>query len=237
MNKTKSNSIDWNDPNVLRTLPDGWNSVPADSGYAKEMRKYRWLKEDTRELAEKRYQDKQNEECKTRSKYECSHEHVSKSNSYRTCMICGLEERDLSQSVPEEGYEYRVIIRKIENDMCEKVRSIFEDLIFLLADPKITIEKSMDKLMDMYESYLISDDVLPNKKKYPFRISTGPEGLCAALLWREVLMSKIPLTMAGYSRKIAIRRETIMYAFAQLDDYKSLHIGKRGRPKKNKMLS
>ncbi len=26
-------SIDWNDVNVLRKLPDGWYSVPSDSKY------------------------------------------------------------------------------------------------------------------------------------------------------------------------------------------------------------
>ncbi len=143
----------------------------------KKWKKNPWLKEgDTRKLAEERHQYEQDEHRKTHSDYECLHAHVITSKGYRTCIICGLEKRDILLSVPEEGYEYRVIIRKIENDMCEKVRSIFEDLIFLLADPKIAIEKSMDKLMDMYESYLISDDVLPNKKKYPFESRQDQRG-------------------------------------------------------------
>ncbi len=29
------NSIDWNDANVLKDLPDGWYSVPSDSKYGK----------------------------------------------------------------------------------------------------------------------------------------------------------------------------------------------------------
>ncbi len=30
-------SIDWNDTNVLRTLSDGWYTVPLDSEYARSM--------------------------------------------------------------------------------------------------------------------------------------------------------------------------------------------------------
>ena len=114
MNKT-GNPIDWNDKNVLRTLPDGWYNVPADSVYAEEMRKNPWLKEgDTRELAEKRHQDEQNEKtkCKKHKKYDCFHEHISKSNGYKICMLCGLMRKDITQSVPEEGYEYTGCIKK-----------------------------------------------------------------------------------------------------------------------------
>ena len=32
-------SIDWNDVNVLRKLPDGWYSVPSDSKYGKMINK------------------------------------------------------------------------------------------------------------------------------------------------------------------------------------------------------
>ncbi len=120
------------------------------------------------------------------------------------------------------------------NDIHEKVRSIFEDLIPLLSNPKITVGESLEKLVEVYESYLLLESAVIGKKKYPFRVSTGPEGLCAALLWREVLLCKIPLTMAGYARKIAVQRETIMHAFKQLDDYSVLHVSKPGRPRKNK---
>ncbi len=33
------NSIDWNDVNVLRKLPDGWYSVPSDSKYGEMINK------------------------------------------------------------------------------------------------------------------------------------------------------------------------------------------------------
>ena len=32
-------SIDWNDVNVLRKLPDGWYSVPSDSKYGEMINK------------------------------------------------------------------------------------------------------------------------------------------------------------------------------------------------------
>ena len=128
-----------------------------------------------------------------------------------------------------------VCTRRGDNlDIRDKVRSDFEDLILLLSHPKITVGESLDKLIETYESYLLPEAAFVGKKKYPFRVSTGPEGLCAALLWREVLLCKIPLTMAGYSRKIAVRRENIIYAFKQLDDYSVLHVSKPGRPRKNK---
>jgi hypothetical protein len=57
------------------------------------------------------------------------------------------------------------------------------------------------------------------------------------VLWREVKLNKIPLTMVEYSKRIAIRRENIIHAFTQLDDYKDIHVSKRGRPKKKKMLT
>ncbi len=238
MNKNKNKTIDWDDPNVLRTLSDGWYNVPEGSGYAKELMREPWLREgDTRDLAEKRHQDEQDRKYQAERSHErniCDHTHVVRSKGFRTCMICGLHARDPTQNVPEEGYECRIMIRKVAEDIHNKVRDNFEDLILLLSHPKITVGESLEKLIEVYESYLLPEAAVVGKKKYPFRVSTGPEGLCAALLWREVLLCKIPLTMAGYARKIAVRRETIMHAFKQLDDYSVLHVSKPGRPRKNK---
>ncbi len=67
MNKNKI--VNWDDPNVLRTLSDGWYNVPADSGYAKQMMWDPWLKDgDTRDLAEKRHQDEQDKNIKPSEK-------------------------------------------------------------------------------------------------------------------------------------------------------------------------
>ncbi len=196
-NKNKNEIVNWDDPNVLRTLSDGWYDVPADSGYAKQMMWDPWLKDgDTRDLAEKRHQDEQDKKYQAERKDDrkiCDHAHVVRVKGFRTCMICGLHARDPTQRVPEEGYECRVIIRKVAEDIRDKVRSDFEDLILLLSHPKITVGESLDKLIETYESYLLPEATLVGKKKYPFRVSTGPEGLCAALLWREVLLCKISL--------------------------------------------
>ena len=48
-------SIDWNDTDVLRTLSDGWYTVPLDSEYARSMMRYP-REDDTRALAEERCQ-------------------------------------------------------------------------------------------------------------------------------------------------------------------------------------
>ena len=191
MNKNKNKIVNWDDPNVLRTLSDGWYDVPVDSGYAKEMMWDPWLKDgDTRDLAEKRHQAKQEKKYQAERKDDykvCDHAHVARSKGFRTCLICGLHARDPTQYVPEEEYECRVIIRKEAENIHNKVRDNFEDLILLLSHPKITVGESLEKLIEVYESYLLPEAAL-GKKKYPFRISTGPEGLCAALLWREVLL-------------------------------------------------
>ena len=233
MTTNKNKTVNWDDPNVLRTLTDGWYDVPEGSGYAKELMREPWLREgDTRDLAEKRHQDEQDRKYQAERNI-CDHAHVSRTKGFRTCMICGLCERDPTQNVPEEGYECRVIIWKMKKDVYYKARSDFEDLILLLSHPKITIGESLEKLVKVYESYLLPEAALVGKKKYPFCVSAGPEGLCAALLWREVLLCEIPLTMAGYARKIAVRRENIIHAFKQLDDYKDLHVSKPGRPRKS----
>ena len=69
-------------------------------------------------------------------------------------------------------------------------------------------------------------------RRHPFQVSATPEGLCAALLWRETLVHKLPITMAGFSREISVPRTTIIGAFKQLDDYGVLNVSKPGRPRK-----
>ena len=65
-----------------------------------------------------------------------------------------------------------------------------------------------------------------------FGFRLGPEGLCAALLWRELLIRKVPMTMLEFSRRIKVDRMTISCVFKRLDDYKDFHVSKRGRPKR-----
>ncbi len=84
------NQINWDDINVLRTLSDGWYTVPADSEYAKEMIRHPWKKDgDTRDLAEKRHQAKQEQEQREdhgKDYYEiCDHEYTIKSLGFKIC--------------------------------------------------------------------------------------------------------------------------------------------------------
>ncbi len=144
--------------------------------------------------------------------------------------------RDATQFVPEKGYEGRVIVRKTTNDLRVVIRSIFEDLILKLSYSQITVENSLEKLFKTCETYILPDGALvkEGKRRHPFRVSARPKGLCAALLWREVLVHKLPITMAGFSRKISVPRTTIIGAFKQLDDYSVLNVSKPGRPRKKR---
>ncbi len=114
------------------------------------------------------------------------------------------------------------------------LRAIFEKLIFKLSSSQITVENSLERLIEMCETYILPDDtpVEKGKRECLFRISARPKGLCAVLLWREVLIRKLPMTMAGFSRKIGVPRVTIIGSFRQLDDYSNLHVSKPGRPRK-----
>ena len=116
------------------------------------------------------------------------------------------------------------------------ITSTFKDLISKLSYLQITVENSLEKLLETCEKYILPDDTLINegKRKHPFRVSASPKGLCAALLWKEVLVHKIPITMAGFSRKISVPRTTIIGAFKQLDDYSVLNVSKPGRPRKKR---
>ncbi len=50
-------SVDWNDVNVLRKLPDGWYSVPSSSEYGKMINKDSDIKyNDSVEKARKRHE-------------------------------------------------------------------------------------------------------------------------------------------------------------------------------------
>ena len=135
----------------------------------------------------------------------------------------------------EEGYEDRVTVcRSSVGDLRDMVELVFEGLISKLSCPQITVENSLEKLLETCETHILSDDtpIKEGKRKHPFRVSARPEGLCAALLWKEVLVHKQPITMAGFLRKISVLRTTIIGAFKQLDDYNVLNVSKPERPRK-----
>ncbi len=155
----------------------------------------------------------------------CDHEYSARSKGYETCLFCGLSEKKLFLLLPEKGYEDRTIVqskvKQTTDDLRVMVRSIFEDLIPKPSFSQITVENSLEKLLETCETYILPDGtpIKEGKRKHPFRVSARPEGLCAALLWRETLVHKLPITMAGFSRKIGVPRTTILGAFKQLDDY------------------
>ncbi len=218
-------TIDWDDTNVLRTLSDGWYTVPLDSEYARSMMRYP-QEDDTRALDEERYQrGLKMKRSKRRGK--CMHmDHIKEK---------GLCVRDSTQYVSEEGYEDRVLFQKKHTDeLHDKIRYIFEDLLLKLSCPLISAENSLDRLLETCELYILPDDTVveEGKRKHYFRVSSRPEGLCAALIWREMLIHNSQLNMSGFSRKIGVKRSTILAAFGQLDDYDDLHVSKPGRPKK-----
>ena len=114
---------------------------------------------------------------------------------------------DSTRYVSKEGYEDRVLFQKKHTDeLHDKVRDIFENLLLKLSCPLISVENSLDRLLETCESYILPDDAVveEGKKKHYFRISSRPEGLCAALIWREMLIHYSQLTMSEFSRKINV---------------------------------
>ncbi len=237
-------SVDWDDVNVLRKLPDGWYSVPSDSEYGKMINKDPDIKfNDSAKRASKRHEETQKKEREitkfirsARLKYKfdtCVHRNYSY-RGYKICAVCGLMKQDPAQWVSEEGYESRVHVSKKSDDdimsvMCDKARGIFENIIRNLSFEQVTIDGSLDELMKVFRTYVLTDD---DRGRHNFRISARPKGLCAALLWRELLIRKVSMTMLEFSRRIKVDRMNILTVFQRLDDYKDLHVSKRGRPKR-----
>ena len=235
-------SIDWNDVNVLRKLPDGWYSVPSASEYGKKIRKDPDTKfNDSVKKASKRHEETQKKEREitrfirsARLKYKfdtCVHKNYSY-KGHQICAVCGLTKRDFNPFAFNEGDENRVHVSEKNDDeimsrMCHKARGIFENIIRNLSSEQVTIDNSLDELMRMFGTYVLTDDDRGNRD---FRISARLKGLCAALLWRELLIRKVSMTMLEFSRRIKVDRVNILTVFQRLDDYKDLHVSKRGRP-------
>ena len=118
--------------------------------------------------------------------------------------------------------------------LCGVVNQIFNGLIGKLSFPEITVENSLEKLSETCETYMLSSDTPVRKggRRRSFRISARPRGLCATLLWREVLIRKLPLNLTDFSKRIGVPRTTILCVFKQLNDYKNFFLGKVGRPRK-----
>ncbi len=160
----------------------------------------------------------------------CDHEYTIKSKGHVTCLSCGLSERKASLFVPEEGNESRTIMRGPPPDeLYGVVNEIFKELIGKLSSLEITVENSLEKLSKTCEKYMLPSD---EPARRSFRIFVRPKALCATLLWREVLIRKLPLNMTEFSKRINTPRSTILGVFKQLDDYKDFAPSKVGRPRK-----
>ena len=139
--------------------------------------------------------------------------------------------------VPEEGYESKTIMRGSPPDkLCVVVNEIFKELIGKLSFPEIKIQNGLEKLSNTCEKYMLSSNTPVRKggRRRSFRISARPRGLCATLLWREVLIRKLPLNITEFLRKIGVPRTTVLCVFKQLDDHKDFAPSKVGRPRKKR---
>ncbi len=237
-------SINWNDVNVLRKLPDGWYSVPSDSEYGKKIISDPDTKfNDSVEKASKRHEETQKKEREitrfirsARLKYKfdtCVHKNVSYKGNL-ICRVCGLMKRDFDPFAFNEGDEDRIYIESKKSEKSE------EDIITELCFNAMTvIGKLIDDLegaggdillfdiLDVFETYILTSEDRGRRK---FRISAKLEGLCAALLWRHLRINKKPMTFQDFLRKIKMDRMTVSLIVRRLDDYENFKFNKSGRP-------
>ncbi len=235
-------SINWNDVNVLRKLPDGWYSVPSDSEYGKMIIRDSDIKfNDSVKRASERHNDILRKEkeidefvrSETVRNVPCSH----KNYSYRghlICKVCGLMKRDFDPFAFDEGDEDRIYVKSKRSEKSEK--DIITELRF---NAMLTLRKLVDDLedvgrdiplfdiLDVFETYILTSEDRGRRK---FRISARPEGLCAALLRRYLQINKKPMTLQDFLRKIKMDRMTVSLIVRRLDDYENFKFNKSGRP-------
>ena len=242
-------SINWNDVNVLRKLPDGWYSVPSDSEYGKMIERNSDIKyNDSVKRAKERHdvilrKEKKIDEfikSETLRDVPCDHKNYSH-KGHLICAVCGLMKKDFNMFDPEEGYEGRVSVKKkddkenmkrksddeIMKRMSGKAIGIFRNIIRNLSSEQVTVNDSLDELLRVFRTYVLTSKDRGNRN---FRISARPEGFCAALLWREILIRKVSMTMSEFSERVKVDRMTISCVIKRLDDYKDFQVSKRGRP-------
>ncbi len=238
-------SIDWDDVNVLRKLPDGWYSVPSDSGYGKKISRDPDMKfNDSVAKATKRHEETQRKEREitkfirsARARHRlstCVHKNYSHKGN-QICAVCGLMKRNSDPFAFNEGDENRVSVSEKSEDevmsgMCDKARGIFERIIRDLSFRQVTND-DMDDLLRVFRTYVLTSE---NRGRRIFRISARPEGLCAALLWRELQIRKVPIMLTEFSERIKVDRMTVSLIVRRLDDYENFKFKKSGRPRGSK---
>ena len=200
-------SIDWNDVNVLRKLPDGWYSVPSDSEYGKLITKDSNIKfNDSKKKAKERHcvvlrKEKEIDEfidSEPLREAPCDHKNYSY-KGHLICAVCGLTKRDFDPFAYNEGDQNRVHVTKrrserdIMFDLSVKAITILRKII---DDLNIDQDIVLDDILDVFRTYTLTSD---DRGRCNFRISARPEGLCAALLWRDLQIKKVPMTMLEFS--------------------------------------
>ena len=233
-------SVDWDDVNVLRKLPGGWYSVPLDSKYGEMIIKDPDIKyNDSVRKAKERHdvilrKEKEIDDFIKSEKLRdtpCDHKNYSY-KGYLICAECGLMKQYFDPYAFNEGDENRVhvTIKRSEEDimkeLCVKAITIFSRII---DDLDIDRDIAISDLLDVFETYILTSE---DRGRRNFRISARLEGLCAALLWRDLQIKKVSMTMLEFSRRIKMDRMTISLIFKRLDDYENFKLNKRGRPKR-----
>ncbi len=240
-------SINWNDVNVLRKLPDGWYSVPSDSEYGKMIIRDPDMKfNDSVKKAKERHnvvlkKEKEIDEfirSETLRDVPCDHKNYSY-KGHLICAVCGLMKRNsdpfalnkYDENRMDVSYKDRIGLDEKSEDevmirMCDKARGIFERIIRDLSFRQVTID-DMDELLRVFETYVLTSD---DRGRRNFRISARPEGLCAALLWREIRIRKVPIMLTEFSERIKVDRMTVSLIVRRLDDYKNFKFNRSGRP-------
>ncbi len=234
-------SINWNDVNVLRKLPDGWYSVPSDSEYGKRIIGDPDIKfNDSVKRAKARHNDilrKESEidkftKSETLRRVPCNHKNVSY-KGYLICKVCGLMKQDFDPFAFDEGDEDRIYVeskksekseKDIMKELCVKAITIFSRII---DDLDIDRDIAISDLLDVFETYILTSE---DRGRRNFRISARLEGLCAALLWRDLQIKKVSMTMLEFSRRIKMDRMTVSLIVRRLDDYENFKFNKSGRP-------
>ena len=233
------NSIDWNDVNVLRKLPDGWYSVPSDSEYGEMIIKDSDIKyNDSVKKAKARHdvvlrKEKEIDEfikSETLRDVPCDHKNYSY-KGHLICAVCGLTKRDFDPFAFKEGDKNRVHVTSekseedIMNELCAKAIIILRKFIDDLED--VGRDIPLFDILDVFETYVLTSE---DRGRRRFRISARLEGLCAALLWRYLQIKRKPMTMLEFSKKIKMDRMTVSLIVRRLDDYENFKFNKRGRP-------
>ena len=234
-------SVDWDDVNVLRNLPDGWYSVPSDSKYGEMIIKDSDIKyNDSVKKAKARHdvvlrKEREIDEfmkSETLREGPCDHENYLY-KGHLICATCGLTKQYFNPYAYNEGDENRVHVtnkkseQEIMIEVCFKASLVLRKLIDSLEGAGGDIP--LFDVLDVFETYVLTSEDRGRRK---FRISAGLEGLCAALLWRNIKIRKKPMTMLEFSKRIKMDRMTISLIVRRLDDYENFKFNKHGRPKR-----